>query len=112
MNQHHLPDGLFHEVWQLYEGAHSTEEITNRLKKRDLSDETIEEVCRKVRYMRFAKRRRIGLSLCIVGGASLFLAFLTTYILHQMNINTDFALYGLTSWGVLCLFAGMVMYMG
>lgn len=112
MHQHQVPDGLFHEVWQLYEGGHTSEEIGNRLRKREISDDIIEEVCRKVRTIRFAKRRKRGLSLCIVGGVSLLLAFVVTFTLHQMNINTDFALYGLTSWGVLCLFAGMVMYMG
>jgi hypothetical protein len=112
MADHNIPDGLFHEVYQLYAGGHTSDEILSRLIKREVSMDVAEAVMSKVKTMRWARRRRIGLRLIIGGGSCLVSAFLITYILHQFNIPTDLALYGLTTVGVGLLFTGMIFYMG
>lgn len=112
MAHHIIPDGLFHEVYQLYAGGHTSEEILARLTKRDVPLDIAKAVMTKVKSLRWARRRRIGLRLAIAGGACLISAFLITYILHQFNIPTDLALYGLTTAGVGLLFTGMIFYMG
>lgn len=112
MSQHNIPDGLFHEVWQLYSNGHTSDEILARLMKREVDLEVAEGVMSKVKTIRDAKRRSRGLVLCIIGGSLLIMAFFVTYILHQMNVQTDIALYGLTTIGIGFLFTGMVYYMG
>jgi hypothetical protein len=112
MSQHNIPDGLFHEVWQLYSNGHTSDEILARLMKREVDLEVAEGVMSKVKSIRDAKRRRQGLTMCIIGGVLLVMAFFVTYILHQFNVQTDIALYGLTTVGIGCLFTGMVFYMG
>lgn len=112
MSQHNYPDGLFHEVWQLFEGGHSADEILGRLQKRALDMEVVEAVMSKVKTLRDGKKRRRGLRLVIVGGATLILAFLITFLLHVAHVDTNIPLYGLTTIGVGLLFSGMVLYMG
>jgi hypothetical protein len=112
MAEHNVPDGLFHEVYQLYAGGHTNDEILARLMKRGVDGDIAASVMARVKDLRWAKRRRIGLRLCIAGGITLVSAFLVTYILHQFNNNTDLALYGLTSAGVALLFVGMIYYLG
>lgn len=112
MSQHNYPDGLFHEVWQLYEGGHTTDEILGRLQKRELNLEMVEAVMSKVKTLRDGKKRRRGLRLVIAGGSTLVFAFLVTFLLHIAHVDTNLPLYGLTTVGIGLLFSGMVLYMG
>ncbi len=75
MSQHNIPDGLFHEVWQLYSNGHTSDEILARLMKREVDLEVAEGVMSKVKTIRDAKRRSRGLVLCIIGGSLLIMAF-------------------------------------
>lgn len=110
MTQHYLPDGLFHEVWQLYESGHTSDEILARLIKRGTDLDAAEAVMSKVKTMRTAKKRSRGLLFLILGGSTLVMAFFVTFILYQLEISTGLALYGLTSVGISLLFTGMVHY--
>jgi hypothetical protein len=112
MGQHHIPDGLAHEVWQLYAGGHTTDEIKSRLLKREYDPEMVDEVVLAVREMRWKKKRSQGLILTRVGAVVLVLAFVTTYILSINGYPTSLALYGLTTVGIGLLFTGMVLYFG
>jgi predicted phage tail protein len=112
MSEHHIPDGLTHEVWQLFTGGHDSEEITARLRKRDIDEETIEQVVKTVREMRQARGRRQGLRAAGVGAVLLVMAFFVTYILSANGLPSDWALYGLTTLGAAVLFVGMMLYMG
>lgn len=112
MNQHHIPDGLAHEVWQLFAGGHTTDEIKARLEKREISREVIDEVVGTVRAMRLKKRRGQGLVLAGVGSVVLVMAFLVAYVLSRNGYDTEVALYGLTTIGIGLLFTGMVFYFG
>jgi hypothetical protein len=109
---HHISDGLFHEVWQLYEGGHSSDEILSRLIKREVNMEIAEAVLSKVKTMQDARKRRRGLRLIIAGGIVLVSAFLITFLLHIAGIDTNIPLYGLTTIGIGLLFTGMIFYMG
>lgn len=109
---HHIPDGLFHEVSQLYAQGHTSEEILSRLLKRNIDMDVAESVMSKVKAMRHAKSRSRGLIFCGIGSVLLVMAFLITYILHQFGYNTDWSLYGFTTLGVTCLFTGMVFFFG
>jgi hypothetical protein len=109
---HHIPDGLFHEVWQLYEGGHSSDDILARLLKRDVNMDVAEAVLFKVKSMQDARKRRRGLRLVIAGGATLVSAFLITFLLHVAGVDTNIPLYGLTTIGIGMLFTGMIFYMG
>lgn len=109
---HHIPDGLFHEVWQLYEGGHNSDEILSRLLKRDVNMDVAEAVLSKVKSMQDARKRRRGLRLVIAGGIVLVFAFLVTFSLHVSGVDTNIPLYGLTTIGIGLLFIGMIFYMG
>ncbi len=112
MSQHNIPDGLSHEIWQLYAGGHTTDEIKARLIKRDLNQEMVAEVIGVVREMRLKRKRSRGLITTGIGAVVLVSAFITTYALSVNGMPTALALYGLTSVGVGLLFTGMVLYFG
>jgi hypothetical protein len=112
MNQHHIPDGLAHEVWQLFAGGHTSDEIKSRLQKREIPQEVIEEVVTTVRSMRMKRRRGQGLILAGIGSVVLVMAFVVAYVLSRNGCDTAVALYGLTTIGIGLLFTGMVLYFG
>lgn len=112
MSTHNIPDGLTHEVYQLYAGGHTTDEILSRLEKRGLDMDMVGELVRTVREMRLRRRRSQGLIVCGVGAVVLVLAFLITYVLSVNGYPTGFTLYGLTTLGIGLLFVGMVLYFG
>jgi hypothetical protein len=49
---------------------------------------------------------------CGIGAVVLVSAFLITFILHNLNMDTGIALYGLTTLGVTLLFIGMIFFFG
>lgn len=112
MSTHNIPDGLAHEVYQLYSGGHTTDEILSRFEKRGLNMEVARDVVKSVRDVRMKRKRSQGLIFCGVGALVLALAFLTTYILSINGYPTGFTLYGLTTVGIGLLFVGMVLYFG
>ena len=112
MNHHNIPDGLMHEIWQLYAGGHTTDEIVARLEKRDLDPEMVKEVVLTVRGLRLKRKRSQGLIVTGIGAVVLVSAFIVTYILSINGYSTSLALYGLTTIGIGLLFTGMVLYFG
>lgn len=112
MSTHNIPDGLTHEIYQLYAGGHTTDEIVSRLEKRGLDMEMVRDVVKTVRDMRLRRKRSQGLILTGVGAVVLVLAFLITYILSVNGYPTGFTLYGMTTIGIGLLFTGMVLYFG
>ncbi|MFN8699428.1 MAG: hypothetical protein ACK500_04635 [Flavobacteriales bacterium] len=112
MSEHHIPDGLTHEIYQLYEGGHTTEEIRARLLARHLDGVLVDEMIYTVREMRQKRRRSRGMIFCGIGAVVLVSAFLITFILHNLNMDTGIALYGLTTLGVTLLFIGMIFFFG
>ena len=112
MSHHHIPDGLTHEIYQLFEGGHTTDEIRQRLLSRGHQADLVEEVVGTVRDMRLRRRRSRGLMFTGIGAVVLVSAFLVTFILHSMDKDTGIALYGMTTAGVTLLFAGMVFFFG
>lgn len=112
MNQHNIPDGLTHEIYQLYSGGHTTDEIISRLEKRELDMEMVRDVVKTVREIRLKRKRSQGLIFTGVGAVILVSAFLVTYALSVNGYPTGFALYGLTTLGIGLLFVGMVLYFG
>lgn len=109
---HHIPDGLFHEAYQLYESGHTSEEILNRFMQRGIDAGIAEEVLSTVKAKRLKIRRGRGLIFAGIGSVVLVSGFLITYILHHFDMETGWALYGLTTAGICLLFIGMVYFMG
>jgi uncharacterized membrane protein (UPF0136 family) len=86
-----------HEIWQLYAGGHTTDEIKARLYKRELDPGMIDEVVGVVREMRLKRQRGRGLITAGIGALVLVSAFIVTYILSINGMPTALSLYGLTS---------------
>lgn len=112
MTEHNIPNGLFHEAYQLFECGHSSEEVKARFEARELDPALIDELVSTVRAIRMKKRRARGVIFSGIGAVTLVLAFGITYALHHFGINTDIALYGLTTLGITFLFIGMIFFMG
>ena len=112
MAEHHIPDGLTHEIYQLFDGGHTTDEIRARLSKRELDAALIEELIVTVRARRMQRRRGRGLIFCGIGAVILVMAFAVTYVLHLNDIDTSLPLYGLTTLGITLLFIGMIFFFG
>lgn len=109
---HHIPDGLMHEAYQLYEGGHTSEEILTRFMNRGIDADIAEEVLSTVKAKRLKFRRSRGVIFAGIGVFTLVSAFAITYILHHFGYNTNWALYGLTTLGIVLLFIGMIYFMG
>ena len=112
MSNHHIPDGLTHEIYQLFEGGHTTEEIRHRLLARGLHNELVQDVVGTVQQMRLRRRRSRGMLFTGIGAVVLISAFLVTFILHSMDKDTGVALYGMTTAGITLLFIGMIFFFG
>jgi hypothetical protein len=112
MEEHHIPDGLMHEAYQLFDGGHTTDEVRARFESRDIDKELIEEILLTVKAIRLKKMRSRGIIFCGIGAIMLVMAFVITYILHQFNLDTDLVLYGMTTLGTAFLFTGMYFFMG
>lgn len=112
MAEHHIPDSLTHEVYQLFDGGHTSEEIRQRLLVRGIKEELVEEIVLTVKTMRLKRRRSRGLIFTGIGAVVLVAAFAVTFILHSMDLDTGISLYGLTTLGVTLLFIGMVFFFG
>lgn len=112
MSEHHVPDGLMHEAYQLFEGGHTTDEVKSRFIARGFDEGLIDEVVGTVKAIRLKKRRARGVIFTGIGAVTLVMAFIITYVLHHFQINTDMALYGLTTLGITLLFIGMINFMG
>lgn len=112
MTEHNIPNGLIHEAYQLFECGHTSEEVKARFEARELDPALIDELVGTVRAIRMKKRRARGVIFSGIGAVTLVLAFGITYALHHFGINTDIALYGLTTLGITFLFIGMIFFMG
>jgi hypothetical protein len=112
MSTHNIPDGLTHEIYQLYAGGHTTDEIVARLEKRGLDMDMVHDVVKTVRDIRLKRKHSQGLILTGIGAFVLVMAFLITYILSVNGYPTGFTLYGMTTLGIGLLFTGMVLYFG
>jgi hypothetical protein len=112
MNEHHIPDGLMHEAYQLFEGGHTSDEVMARFIARGYQEEQVNDLVQTVKGIRLKKRRSRGVVYAGIGAVTLVMAFVMTYTLHHFQINTDMALYGLTTLGITLLFIGMIQFMG
>jgi len=112
MREHHIPDGLTHEIYQLYEGGHTTDEIRQRLISRGLEMALVDEMVYTIKEVRMKRRRSRGLIFTGIGAVVLVLAFAVTFLLHMYDMNTGISLYGMTTLGVTLLFIGMVFFFG
>ena len=95
-------------VFSLLEDGKSREDIEMTLREQGHDDKFIKDLVAEVVKLRYSKRRMQGLMFIMIGAVVCFLSFLLTITASYTSTSFPWVLYGLTSAGVLLLFAGFV----
>ena len=107
---------LYNEWLQLANALHrrgfNQEEISSQLKEKGTPDNLLQEIIEKVKSIRLLRKRKSGFVCCGIGVTLLVVGCMLTLFLVSSGGNIRFAMYGLTTIGVMFTLKGMVDLMG
>lgn len=83
--------------------------IIENFKKFGMDDNQIAEMLRLTNKIRNKKRTRTGSLLVLIGVIILGIGFISCIILHYLDQDINFSLYGLTCIGAIALIVGLIM---
>ncbi len=85
------------------------ESILNNFKEKGLHENDIADTIKHIVKLRNKKRTQTGSILVLIGVIILGLGFISCIILHYLEQDINFSLYGLTCIGAVALTVGLVM---
>lgn len=108
------------EIWEnlyrlgneAYLNGATFDEIKELLNKEGQDADLAYAVAKKVIADHYAERRKSGVNILIVGAVVIVSGFLITCINFHANESVTFAMYGLTSIGILIVFWGLYKIIG
>lgn len=109
MEQRLTFDEHLNNAKMMLEQGHANDFIESQLNKGGADSITMSEVLMQIKHLRNAKRTQTGGKLILSGVALMGLGFIVSFFLLDSGTLLAFALYGLTSIGVILLVAGLVM---
>lgn len=83
--------------------------IIENLKQLGVNENQVADTLRLVNKIRNKKRTRTGSILVLIGVIILGLGFISCIILHYLDQDINFSLYGLTCIGAVALTVGLIM---
>lgn len=99
---------VYHKAEQMVNNQRTTEEIKEELLKReDITDPELEQIIKYLKKLRHDKHHQMGRVLILTGAVFLLAGFVITFLNISKNQSVHFAMYGLTSLGLLIMFAGL-----
>ena len=99
---------LFQKSVQLMNSHHSLDEIKKVLQKEtSANEEEISDMLKHIKILMDEKVHHRGRILVLVGAILLLAGFVFTFLNIYSNQSVHFAMYGLTSIGLLVIFAGL-----
>ena len=106
------PEPLLQLALQLYKQGNTTEEIATQLRNKGATDFHLQEALDEIKKLRLTRRRNNGFIWCVTGSFLLVAGCMLTFLLHNNGQSIRFAMYGLTSIGVLIIMKGLVDVFG
>jgi hypothetical protein len=97
---------LTEKILHLLDEGQGREQITNDLLDDGYDEEIVHELVKETIKLRHSKRMSQGLTLILIGAVICFSSFLLTITSSFSSGSFPIVLYGLTSAGILVVFAG------
>ncbi|TND00367.1 MAG: hypothetical protein FD123_4386 [Bacteroidetes bacterium] len=108
---HHHHD-ISGELLELLSRGHSTQELRDFLSGKGLDDDVSERLIKQAKTIRMIKSRKTGMVLLAIGSIFLLGGFIVTAVLFHSGTSVNYAMYTLTTIGILLLMIGLVKVMG
>lgn len=109
---HPEQDSLYQEVRSLFNRGYNQEEISLQLREKGAPENLLPEMFGQLKKLREERKRQSGFLCCGIGAALLVLGFLLTLVLYHGGPAMRFAMYGLTSVGVVFALKGLADLLG
>ena len=106
------PESLQQLAINLYKQGHTQEEISTQLRSKEATDNQLQQALDEIKKLRLTSRRNNGFIWCGIGSFLLVAGCMLTFLLHSNGQSIRFAMYGLTSIGVLIIMKGLVDVFG
>lgn len=103
---------FFHLAHTLQKKGLNYDEISLQLREKGAPETLMQEIIEKVKSIRFIKKRKTGFACCGIGVALLIVGCMITLFLYSSGGDIKFAMYGLTSVGVVLIFKGLIDILG
>jgi len=87
-------------------------EISMRLLEKGISEKLVTEIIEKLKTQRNQHKRSVGFACCGIGVILLVAGCMLTLFLFNTGSNIKFAMYGLTTIGVVLTIKGLIDIMG
>jgi len=103
---------FLHLANSLQQRGLSYDEITLQLKEKGAPENLLQETIQQLKNLRLIKKRNTGFACCGIGVALLIVGCMLTILLYSSGGNIKWAMYGLTTIGVVFTIKGMADIMG
>lgn len=90
----------------------SKEQLIDELNKLELTEEKTQLFLKSIYDLRHKKNQKNGLILLAAGCLTLISGFLLTLFLFYQNQSIHYVMYGLTTIGIILIFAGVIKCLG
>ena len=107
-----IPDELYSLANQYYASGIPFDEIRKKLTDRYKDTQLVNEVVDLVRSEIYEQKRKEGTSILAIGLILILTGFVITCFNYHSNQSVTFAMYGLTTAGIVVVFAGLYKIMG
>jgi hypothetical protein len=105
------PTGFLHLAASLHKQGLNMDEISVQLRQQGAPENSLQDIIRQLKDLRFAKKRNTGFLCCGIGVFLIVFGCLLSLFLYSSG-NIRFAMYGLTSIGVVFTMKGLIDILG
>ena len=106
------PEPLLQLAINLYKQGNTIEEITAQLRIKGATENLLQQALGEIKKLRITKRRNNGFIWCGIGSFLLVAGCMLTFVLHSNGQSIRFAMYGLTTIGVIVIMKGLIDVFG
>lgn len=103
---------LLHLVSSLHKEGYNMDQITLQLKEKGAPENFFQEAMNHLKELRLLRKRNTGFACCGIGVALLVIGCMLTVLLYNSGGDIKWAMYGLTTLGVIFALKGLVDIMG
>jgi len=103
---------FLHFANSLQQRGLSYDEITLQLKEKGATENLLQETIQQLKNLRLIKKRNTGFTCCGIGVALLIVGCMLTILLYSSGGDIKWAMYSLTTIGVIFTIKGMADIMG
>lgn len=108
----HSPDELIQIASSLQKRGFNQEEITLQLRQQGAPENLLQEIIGELKKIKLLRKRNTGFACCSIGVVMLVVGCMLTLFLYDSGASIKFAMYGLTTIGVIFSVKGLVDIMG